>query len=74
MAGPFQQRTKVFGWSERRPLNDKRPIGSAITEVGAKRVYWKWEQDTFPQGERWYPKSMIQDVEGNWFLGDAVKR
>lgn len=74
MAGTFRQRSKVFAWSERRPLNDKRPIGTAVTQAGAKRVYWRWEQANFAQGERWYPRTMIQDVKGDWYLGNAVKR
>ena len=70
----FRQRTKVFGWSDRRPLEDKRHIGYAVTERGARRVYWKWEQNTFRPGERWYPRSMTQDARGDWFLGEAIKR
>jgi len=71
----FRQRGKVFAWStDYRPLNDKRPIGSAVTEIGAKRVYWQWEQANFQSGQRWYPKSMVQDVNGDWYLSEATRR
>lgn len=74
MAGLFQQRTRVFAWSEYRPLNDKRPIGTAVSETGAKRVYWAWERGNFQPGQRWYPKSMTQDGQGDWFLKKAIKK
>jgi len=75
---PFVQRAYVYAFSDYRPLgDDKRPIGSAVTELGAKRVYWQWEQQNFPQGSRWYPVSMVQqsDRNGNpaWYLGHARK-
>lgn len=74
MASIFRQRTYVFAHSDYRPLNDKRPIGTAVTEIGAKRVYWGWEQKTFQPGQRWFPKSMVQDSQGDWYLGNAKKR
>ena len=70
----MRQRSYVYGWSEKRPLGDKRPIGTAVTETGAKRVYWQWEKENFQPGQRWYPKSMIQDDNGDWFLGTAARK
>lgn len=74
MASPFQQRSNVYGWSEKRPLGAKRPIGTAVTQSGAKRVYWTWEKATFPAGSRWYPMTMVQDVKGDWYLGQAKRK
>lgn len=71
---PFAQRAPVMADSSYRPLGEKAPIGTAITERGAKRVYWGWEVANFREGQRWYPKTMEQDAKGAWRLGAAVKR
>lgn len=70
----FAQRGHVYAWSDYRPLGDKKPIGAAVTEMGARRVYWQWEQENYQPGQRWYPQSMTRGTDGGWYLATAVRR
>lgn len=70
---PFKQRGHVIAYSRLRPDQDETPIGTAITERGARVVYWRWEQNTFAEGRRWFPTKMAQDLKGRWFLAEGKR-